>query len=71
MLRVNKTMNQTIENQQEYDECSARYCTINETDGAEIYWVECERCSSWFHIYCVTKDEEQMKLDAYVCEICI
>ena len=40
-------------------------------DGAEIYWVECERCSSWFHIYCVTKDEEQMKLDAYVCEICI
>ena len=33
MLRVNKTVNQTIENQQDDDECSAQNCTINEIDG--------------------------------------
>ena len=71
MLRVNKTVNQTIENHQDDDECSAQNCTINEIDGAEIYQVKCERCSSWFHVYCVTKYEEQMELDGYVCENCI
>ena len=71
MLRTNKTVNQIIENQQEDDECSARNCTISEIDGAKICWVECERYSSRFHVYCVTKDEEQMELDGCVCEICI
>ena len=66
MLRANKTVNQTIENQQEDDECSAQNCTINEN-----YWVECERCSSWFHVYCVTKYEEPLELDGYACEICV
>ena len=70
VLRANKTVNQTIENQQD-DDCSAQNCTINEIDGAEIYWVECRRCSSWFQVYCVTKDEEEMELDGYVCGIYI
>ena len=71
MLRANKAVNQTIQNQQEDDKCSARNCTINEIDGAEICWVECGRCSSWFYVYRVTKREKQMELDSYVCGICI
>ena len=40
MLRANKTVNQTIENKQEDEECSARNRTVNEIDDAEIYWIE-------------------------------
>ena len=71
MLRATKTVNHNIKNEQEHDECSARNFIINEIDGAEIYWEECERWSSWFPVYYVTKDEAQMGLDGHVCEICI
>ena len=43
MLRATKTVNHNIKNEQEHDECSARNFIINEIDGAEIYWEECER----------------------------
>ena len=64
MLRATKTVNQNIKNEQEDDACSARNFIINEIDGAEIYWEECGRWSSWFPVYYVTKD-------GHVCEICI
>ena len=58
MVRANKTMNQTIENRQEDDEYSARNCTINEIDGAEIT--------------VLPKMNQQMELDSCdVCGICI
>ena len=46
MLRANKAVNQTIQNQQVDDKSSARNCPVNEIDGSEICWVECGRCSS-------------------------
>ena len=71
MLSSNQSASNAISEDEEDDECSAPKCNINRIGGAEISWVECEGCSKWFHIFCVTNDESQKELEDFICETCV
>ena len=58
------------------EECEANECLINDEklDGDIINctWLECIKCSSWFHAYCVNIDLSPSELENfdYVCAEC-
>ena len=58
------------------EECEANECLINDEklDGDIINctWLECIKCSSWFHAYCVNIDLSPSELENfdYVCAKC-
>ena len=58
------------------EECEANEYLISDEnlDGDIIYctWLECIKCSSWFHAYCINIDLSPSKLENfdYVCTKC-
>ena len=58
------------------EECEANECLINDEklDGDIIScaWLECIKCSSWFHAYCVNIDLPPSEFENfdYVCAKC-
>ena len=74
MLRANKGVEQDSDDdddEEEEEECSASQCTIQEINDTNIYWVECEACSKWFHIFCVTQNEGQSEINDFHCVDCV
>ena len=72
------TNQETDEDDDDYDdddddslneECEANICLINDEklDGDIINctWLECIKCSSWFHAYCVNIDLSPSELENF------
>lgn len=70
MLRTIPMIESEDADNSEEEDCSAPECIINKITGENINWVECEICSKWYHIYCVTKDESQTELEDFSCNYC-
>ena len=71
MLRANAMIEgeHDADNSEEED-CSVPECIINKIAVKSINWVQCEICSEWYHIYCVTQDENQTEMDDFTCYSC-
>ena len=70
MLRANPMIESEDAPSDSEEGCSASECIINTITVKKINWIECETCSKWFHIYCVTKEEAQTELDNFICNSC-
>jgi len=46
---------------QEDDDCSAKHC--KRPTGKQVHWVQCDKCSQWFHLFCIGLKPEQIKED--------
>lgn len=58
------------DDQDDYDEdCAATAC--KQPTGDEVGWVQCDPCSSWYHVMCVGITAEVADaMDTYVCASC-
>ena len=61
------------ESDQEDPPCGARSCLLEDDDEPAVVWVQCGRCSVWFHTYCVglgNKTEREIRKMDFVCKGC-
>ena len=65
MLRANAMTEGEDDADNPEEDCSAPECIINKITVKSINWVQCEICSEWYHIYCVTQDENQTEMDIF------
>jgi len=45
----------------EDDDCSASSC--KRPTGKQVHWVQCDKCSLWFHLFCINLKPAQIKED--------
>ena len=61
------------ESDQEDPPCGARPCLLEDDDEPAVVWVQCGRCSVWFHTYLVglgDKTEREIRKMDFVCKGC-
>ncbi|VDM32595.1 unnamed protein product [Hydatigera taeniaeformis] len=50
------------------EECSARTC--KKPAGTAIDWIQCDKCSKWYHQICLNLTPEEANVDVYYCPSC-
>ncbi|KAH9278859.1 Lysine-specific demethylase 5B [Echinococcus granulosus] len=50
------------------EECSARTC--KKPAGTAIDWIQCDKCSKWYHQICLNLTPEEADVDVYYCPSC-
>ena len=70
MLRAMENTAGDEDDDENDEKCSAQVCSINDFQSSDVFWVACEICSLWFHVYCVTKDKEKEEIEDFVCCSC-
>jgi len=43
------------------DDCSAKSC--KRPTGKQVHWVQCDKCSQWYHLFCIGLKPQQIKED--------
>jgi len=43
------------------DDCSAKSC--KRPTGKQVHWVQCDKCTLWFHLFCIGLKPQQIKED--------
>lgn len=51
------------------EECSARVC--KKPTGAPIDWIQCDKCTKWYHQICLSLTAEEANVEKYFCPSCV